>query len=120
MRHRPADFSVVAPLSGAADASPAYVGALRALAGQGAEILICVASEDDGAVAATRALWPDAPILIGSDTTFNPKMNNVRKGLEAAARPVVALCDAGIALDADVLARAAAALLAEGRAWCWR
>ena len=29
-------------------------------------------------------------------------MNNVRKGLEAATRPVVALCDAGIAIDADV------------------
>jgi len=80
------------------------------LAGQGAEILICIASEADGAVAATRELWADAPILIGEDTTFNPKMNNVRKGLEAAARPVVALCDAGIALDAGVLARAAAAL----------
>jgi ceramide glucosyltransferase len=113
MRHRPADFSVVAPLRGAADASPAYVGALRGLAGQGAEILICIASESDGAVAATRALWADAPILIGEDTTFNPKMNNVRKGLEAAARPVVALCDAGIAVDADVLARAAAALSPE-------
>jgi ceramide glucosyltransferase len=112
VRHRPPDFSVVAPLRGAADASPAYVGALRALAGQGAEILICIASESDGAVAATRALWADAPILIGEDTTFNPKMNNVRKGLEAAARPVVALCDAGIALDAEVLSQAAAALSA--------
>ena len=110
VRHRPADFSVVAPLRGAADASPAYVGALRTLAGQGAEILICIASEGDGAVAATRALWADAPILVGEDTTFNPKMNNVRKGLEAATRPVVALCDAGIAVDAGVLARAAAAL----------
>ena len=57
-----------------------------------------------------RAQWPDAPILIGSDDTFNPKMNNVRKGLEAARRPVVALCDAGIVLDADELCRAAAAL----------
>jgi ceramide glucosyltransferase len=113
VRHRPADFSVVAPLRGAADASPAYVGALRALAEQGAEILICIASEADGAAAATRALWPDAPILIGEDTTFNPKMNNVRKGLEAATRPVVALCDAGIALDADVLGHAAAALSPE-------
>jgi ceramide glucosyltransferase len=113
VRHRPADFSVVAPLRGAADASPDYVGALRTLAGQGAEILICIASEADGAVAATRALWPDAPILIGEDTTFNPKMNNVRKGLEAATRPVVALCDAGIALDADVLGHAAAALSPE-------
>lgn len=113
MRHRPADFSVVAPLRGAADASPAYLDALRTLAGQGTEILICIASETDGAVAATRAVWADAPILIGEDTTFNPKMNNVRKGLEAATRPVVALCDAGIALDADVLGRAAAALSPE-------
>ena len=54
--------------------------------------------------------WPDAPILVGSDTTFNPKMNNVRKGLEAASRPVVALCDAGIILDAETLCRAAAPL----------
>jgi ceramide glucosyltransferase len=113
VRHRPSDFSVVAPLRGAADASPGYIGALHKLAEQGAEILICIASESDGAVAATRALWADAPILIGEDTTFNPKMNNVRKGLEAAARPVVALCDAGIALDADVLGHAAAALSPE-------
>jgi ceramide glucosyltransferase len=113
VRHRPADFTVVAPLNGAADAAPAYIGALAALAGQGAEILLCVADEADGAVAATRALWPDAPLLVGRDTTFNPKMNNVRKGLEAASRPVVALCDAGIALDADTLARAAAALSPE-------
>ena len=110
VRHRPADFSVVAPMAGAADASPAYVAALRALAGDGAEILICVARGDDGAVAPTRALWPDAPFLVGSDTTFNPKMNNVRKGLEAARRPVVALCDAGILVDADTLCRVAAPL----------
>src|SRR5262249_30664089 len=45
-----------------------------------------------------------------SDTTFNPKMNNVRKGLEAASRPVVALCDAGIELDATALCRVAAPL----------
>ena len=110
VHHRPADFSIVAPMNGAADASAGYVAALEALAGQGAEILICVSHADDGAVAATRALWPDAPILVGSDTTFNPKMNNVRKGLEAAHRPVVALCDAGIVLDADALCRIAAPL----------
>ena len=110
VHHRPADFSVVAPMAGAADASPAYVAALRALARDGAEILICVARADDGAVAPTRALWPDAPFLIGSDTTFNPKTNNVRKGLEAARRPVVALCDAGILLDGDTLCRIAAPL----------
>lgn len=110
VRHRPADFSIVAPMAGVADASPAYVAALRALAEEGAEILICVARADDPAVAPTRALWPEAPILVGSDTTFNPKMNNARKGFEAARRPVVALCDAGILLDSATLCRAAAAL----------
>jgi ceramide glucosyltransferase len=110
MRHRPEDFSIVAPLKGAADASPVYIGALQALSRVGAEVLICVARADDGAVPSTRALWPEAPILVGADTTFNPKMNNVRKGLEAAARPVVALCDAGIVLCVDDLRRAAAAL----------
>ena len=107
---RPADFSIVAPMKGAGDASTAYVGALAELSRAGAEVLICVASEDDGAVAPTRALWPDAPILIGSDDTFNPKMNNVRKGLEAASRPVVARCDAGVVLDAEELGRIAAPL----------
>ena len=110
VHHRPSDFSIVAPLNGAADASTAYVGALRTLAEQGAEILICIADREDGALGAVRAHWPDAPVLVGRDTTFNPKMNNVRKGLEAASRPVVALCDAGIALDAEVLCRAAAPL----------
>ena len=110
MRHRPEDFSVVAPLKGAADASPVYIEALHSLAQAGAEVLICVASADDGAVAAARAIWPDAPLWIGTDTTFNPKMNNVRKGLEAASRPVVALCDAGIMLEQDELRQAAATL----------
>ena len=68
-----------------------HVGGRGAL-DAGAEILICVADADDGAVAPVRALWPEAPILVGSDDTFNPKMNNVRKGLEAARRDVVALC----------------------------
>src|SRR5262249_15107669 len=57
-----------------------------------------------------RAQWPDAPILVGSDRTFNPKLNNVRKGLEAATRPVVALCDAGIAVAESQLATAATQL----------
>jgi anti-anti-sigma factor len=105
--HLPADFSIIAPMSSVDDASVAYVQALKALSSAGAEVLICVASEDDEAVAPVRALWPEAPILVGSDTTFNPKMNNVRKGLEAASRPFVALCDAGILLDAENLRRAA-------------
>ena len=77
------DFSIVAPMNGAGDATAAYVRSLAELARSGAEILICVADADDGAVAPTRAVWPEAPILIGHDDTFNPKMNNVRKGLEA-------------------------------------
>ena len=109
-RHKTADFSIVAPLAGAHDASEAYVGRLAELARAGAEILICVASERDEAVERVRAQWAGAPILIGSDGTFNPKLNNVRKGLEAASRPVVALCDAGIALTAHDLVTAAAQL----------
>ena len=110
VRHETADFSIVAPLAGARDASQAYIGRLAELSRAGAEVLICVASERDHAVAPTRSQWPDAPILVGSDNTFNPKLNNVRKGLEAASRPVVALCDAGIALTAAELGAAAAQL----------
>ena len=110
VHHKAADFSIVAPMAGAGDASVAYVQSLQRLAHAGAEVLICVASDNDGAVAPTRALWPDAPILVGNGDTFNPKMNNVRKGLEAACREVVALCDAGILIDADELCHAAAPL----------
>lgn len=110
--HSAGDFSIVAPMAGAEDASAAYVQALQRLAEAGVEVLICVAQPDDGAVAPLRALWPEAPILVGKDDTFNPKMNNVRKGLEAASRPVVGLCDAGIQLSLDELRRAAAPLAA--------
>ncbi len=112
VRHRPADFSIVAPMNGAGDASAAYIRALAELSRAGAEVLICVAHADDGAVAPARALWPDAPILVGNDDTFNPKMNNVRKGLEASGREIVALCDAGVVFDVDELCRAAAPLSA--------
>ncbi|GEP56298.1 glycosyltransferase family 2 protein [Reyranella soli] len=110
VRHGAADFSIVAPMVGRRDASPAYVRSLAELARAGAEVLICVTAEDDEAVGYTRADWPDAPILVGSDDTFNPKLNNVRKGLEAASRPIVALCDAGIDLELSELTSAAAHL----------
>jgi ceramide glucosyltransferase len=110
VRHGAADFSIVAPMVGRRDASPAYVRSLAELARAGAEVLICVTTEDDEAVGRTRADWPEAPILVGSDDTFNPKLNNVRKGLEAASRPVVVLCDAGIDLTLSELAGAAAHL----------
>ncbi len=108
--HAVSDFSIVAPMAGAGDATPPYVSGLRILAEQGAEVLICVADEQDSAVPAVRAVWPQARILVGADDTFNPKMNNVRKGLEAASRNVVALCDAGIVLTREELRCAAASL----------
>jgi ceramide glucosyltransferase len=110
VRHGAADFSIVAPMVGVRDASRAYVRCLAELSRAGAEVLICVTTEHDEAVGRTRAEWPDAPILVGSDDTFNPKLNNVRKGLEAASRPVVALCDAGIDLTLSELTAAAAHL----------
>jgi ceramide glucosyltransferase len=109
-RHQAADFSIVAPLAGSDDASADYVDALAALSRAGAEVLVCVATPDDGAIAPLKARWPEAPLLVGSSDTFNPKMNNVRKGLEAAKREVVVLCDAGIALGLEDLRIAAAAL----------
>ena len=89
---------------------------LADLSRAGAEVLICVTTEHDEAVGRTRAEWPDAPILVGSDDTFNPKLNNVRKGLEAASRPVVALCDAGIDLDAPRARRGGRPAFRQGRA----
>lgn len=109
-RHQAADFSIVAPMVGAQDASAAYVASLAALSDAGAEVLICVTAADDEALAPLRARWSQAPVLVGSDDTFNPKLNNVRKGLEAAGRPVVVLCDAGILLTLPELAAAAAQL----------
>ncbi len=109
-RHGAADFSIVAPMAGARDASEAYVQSLAELSRHGAEIVICVTSAEDEAVDRARAQGRDAPFLIGSDDTFNPKLNNVRKGLEAASRPVVALCDAGVILTMADLGEAAAQL----------
>jgi ceramide glucosyltransferase len=105
-----ADFTIVAPLAGARDASPGYLAALCALSRAGAEVWLCVAEPDDPALPRVRAAWPDAPLLLGSDTTFNPKLNNIRKGLDAARRPFVALCDAGVAVGEADLVRAAALL----------
>ncbi len=54
--------------------------------------MICVAADDDGAAVADQDnLARGLRSLVGSGDTFNPKMNNVRKGLEAARRDVVAL-----------------------------
>ena len=109
-RHAAADFSIVAPMVGAGDATPAYVDALSLLARAGAEVLICVEREEDEAVAAVRHLWPEATILYGIEQRFTAKVNNVEKGFRAATRPVVALCDAGALLTVDQLVRSAAPL----------
>lgn len=109
-RHSAADFSVVAPMVGAGDATPAYVDALSLLSRAGAEVLICVEREEDEAVAAVRRLWPEATILFGAERRFTAKVNNVEKGFRAATRQIVALCDAGALLTVDLLARAAAPL----------
>src|SRR4029077_19442689 len=66
-RHSAGDFSIVAPLAGAHDASEAYIGRRAELALAGAEVLICVADERDEAVERVRAQWPAAPLLVGSD-----------------------------------------------------
>jgi ceramide glucosyltransferase len=109
-RHGAADFSIVAPLAGGRDASAEYIASLAELSRAGAEVLICTVDPRDEAVERARAHWPRAPILVGADRSFNPKLNNVRKGLEAASRPVVALCDAGIELSEGQLVTAAAQL----------
>lgn len=109
-RHGTADFSIVAPLAGRRDASAPYIASLANLSRAGAEVLICTVDPNDEAIERTRAHWPEAPILVGTDRTFNPKLNNVRKGLEAATRPIVALCDAGVALAEGQLTSGAAQL----------
>src|SRR5262249_48632566 len=108
-------FSVVAPMKGAADASREYVAALADLARRGAEVLICIASPSDPAVALARQHWRDcdagdAPILLGDDgVSFNPKVNNMEKGLSAARGEWIAVCDAGVLLRAGQLVEAVGA-----------
>ncbi|MGH8429443.1 MAG: hypothetical protein ACREUF_03475, partial [Solimonas sp.] len=46
-----ADFSIVAPLAGAHDASAFYIARLAELASAGAQVLICVTNDRDDAIA---------------------------------------------------------------------
>ncbi len=109
-RHSAADFSIVAPMVGRGDATPAYVDALSLLARAGAEVLICVEREEDEAVAEVRRLGHEATILFGAERRFTAKVNNVEKGFRAATRQIVALCDAGALLTVEQLQRAGAPL----------
>ena len=109
MRHRkpageppPASaFTIVAPMVGDGDASAAYVAALVDLAKAGAEVLICVEEYDDPAAERVTLHWTYLtgempPLLIGrANVSFNPKVNNIAKGLETASRPLIVVMDSG-------------------------
>jgi ceramide glucosyltransferase len=94
-------FTVVAPMVGDGDASAAYVAALVDLSKAGAEILICVEECDDPAAERVTLHWTYLtgelpPLLIGRATvSFNPKVNNIAKGLETASRPLIVVMDSG-------------------------
>jgi ceramide glucosyltransferase len=111
-------FSVVAPMVGDGDASPAYVAALVDLAKAGAEVLICVEEYDDPAAERVTLHWTYLtgelpPLLIGrAAISFNPKVNNIAKGLETASRPLIVVMDSGSLLKVDEL-RAMGAMIDE-------
>ncbi|MBM3619848.1 MAG: glycosyltransferase [Alphaproteobacteria bacterium] len=111
-------FTVVAPMVGDGDASPAYVAALVDLAKAGAEVLICVEEYDDPAAERVTLHWTYLtgelpPLLIGRATiSFNPKVNNIAKGLETASRSLIVVMDSGSLLRVDEL-RAMGAMINE-------
>lgn len=111
-------FTVVAPMVGDTDASAAYVAALVDLAKAGAEVLICVEEYDDPAAERVTLHWTYLtgelpPLLIGRATiSFNPKVNNIAKGLETASRSLIVVMDSGSLLRVDEL-RAMGAMINE-------
>lgn len=111
-------FTVVAPMVGDADASAAYVAALVDLAKAGAEVLICVEEYDDPAAERVTLHWTYLtgelpPLLIGrAAISFNPKVNNIAKGLETASRSLIVVMDSGSLLRVDEL-RAMGAMINE-------
>jgi ceramide glucosyltransferase len=111
-------FTVVAPMVGDSDASAAYVAALVDLAKAGAEVLICVEEYDDPAAERVTVHWTYLtgelpPLLIGRATiSFNPKVNNIAKGLETASRSLIVVMDSGSLLRVDEL-RAMGAMINE-------
>ncbi|MBX3503194.1 MAG: glycosyltransferase [Alphaproteobacteria bacterium] len=111
-------FTIVAPMVGDGDASAAYVAALVDLAKAGAEVLICVEEYDDPAAERVTLHWTyltgePPPLLVGRATvSFNPKVNNIAKGLETASRPLIIVMDSGSLLRVDEL-RAMGAMINE-------
>jgi ceramide glucosyltransferase len=103
------DFTIVAPMVGDMDASAAYVAALVDLAKAGAEVLICVEEYDDPAAERVTLHWTyltgdPPPLLVGRATvSFNPKVNNIAKGLETASRSLIVVMDSGSLLKVDEL-----------------
>lgn len=111
-------FSIVAPMVGDGDASAAYVAALVELSKAGAEVLICVEEYDDPAAERVTLHWTyltgdPPPLLIGrTSVSFNPKVNNIAKGLETASRSLIVVMDSGSLLRLDEL-RAMGAMINE-------
>ena len=111
-------FTIVAPMVGDGDASAAYVSALVDLAKAGAEVLICVEEYDDPAAERVTLHWTYLtgempPLLIGrANVSFNPKVNNIAKGLETASRPLIVVMDSGSLLRVPEL-RAMGAMINE-------
>jgi ceramide glucosyltransferase len=111
-------FTIVAPMVGDGDASAAYVAALVDLAKAGAEVLICVEEYDDPAAERVTLQWAYLtgempPLLIGrANVSFNPKVNNIAKGLETASRPLIVVMDSGSLLRVHEL-RAMGAMINE-------
>jgi ceramide glucosyltransferase len=111
-------FTVVAPMVGDGDASAAYVAALVDLSKAGAEVLICVEEYDDPAAERVTLHWTYLtgempPLLIGrANVSFNPKVNNIAKGLETASRPLIVVMDSGSLLRVPEL-RAMGAMINE-------
>jgi ceramide glucosyltransferase len=111
-------FTIVAPMVGDGDASAAYVAALVDLAKAGAEVLICVEEYDDPAAERVTLHWTyltgePPPLLVGRATiSFNPKVNNIAKGLETASRPLIVVMDSGSLLQVHEL-RAMGAMINE-------